>query len=187
MSVRLRPITFTGLGFSSQSTKVATSGSFSVGMLAAEEYAIEVDGVPSAGYVKDIRHGSRSVLRAPLRPGGGQDLRVILARDGGRVAAHVADSDGNGVADANVVVMPSDTATEAALADEIVTGRTDFAGAWSSGMLAPGKCRLVAMYAPVDKSPECIGKLLRAKRDAPEVEVGTGAPAIARVELSGRQ
>jgi hypothetical protein len=63
----------------------------------------------------------------------------------------------------------------------MVTGRTDQNGTWSSAVLAPGKYEVIAPGLPsgvaVDRSPETLGKLLRARSKAQEVDLAASASA----------
>ena len=139
-----------------------------------DEYALQVNGVPAGVYLKDVTYDGHSVLREPLRLGtalGEAGLRIVLARDGGSINAKVADKDGNPAADAYVVVIPASSSSEAMLAAAMLSGQTDQTGAWSSAVLPPGKYFVIASQLPVDKSPECIGKLQRSRNKAEEVEI----------------
>jgi hypothetical protein len=98
-------------------------------------------------------------------------LRVVLARDGGTVAARVADKDGNAVPDARVLILPITVASETALAAAIVSGQCDQNGAWTSNRLAPGKYYVVALYTPYNNSPESIGKLWGSRTHFKEIEL----------------
>jgi hypothetical protein len=155
-------------------------GKFSFEGLFVDDYASQIRGVPAGAYLKDVTYGDRSVLYEPLRPGtatGEATLRVILARDGGKISTKVADKDGNPVADVNVVILPESAASEAALAARMVSGQADQNGAWSSAQLAPGKYYVLATQGPVLKSPEIVNKLWLARSKAKEVDLAPGASA----------
>jgi hypothetical protein len=139
-----------------------------------DDYELNVYGVPHDLYLKDITYGGLSILHEPLRVGsamGNATLRVIVARDGGYVSAKVADKDGNPVPDSYVLIMPSSASSEPALAASLISGQTDQNGVYSSEMLAPGKYLVLASSAPVDSTPEGIGKLMRTRSHAQEVEI----------------
>lgn len=182
VTVQLRPLTRDAIKGESESVKTAVPGTFSFDSLLPDEYAVRISGVPAGAYVKDVTYGGQSVLHAPLRPGSGTAMRITLARDGGRIAAQVADADANPVADAYVVVMPEGVISEVTLADTMVLGRTDQSGAWTSGLLAPGKYVVLARQAPVDRSPECIGQLFRSRGKARSADPGPGATVTVRLE-----
>jgi hypothetical protein len=178
LSVYARPITRAPFRGEAGSSRPSIPGQFSLDNLLMDEYAVQVNGVPAGAYIKDITYDVHSVLREPLRLGtavGEVSLRIVLARDGGSISAKVADKDGNPVADAYVVVIPASSSSEAMLAAAMLSGQTDQTGAWSSAVLPPGKYHVIASQLPVDKSPECIGKLQRSRNKAAEVEIGRGA------------
>ncbi len=165
--------------------RIPIPGSVALKDMAIDDYHVEVlGGIPTGAYVKDITYGDRSVLHQPLRGGtasGQAPLRVVLAAGGGRISAAAMDKDGNPVPDTAVVAFPESAKSEVALADVMVTGRTDQNGTWSSGVLAPGKYEVIAPGLPpgvaVDRSPETLGKLLRARSKAQEVDLAASASA----------
>ena len=109
-----------------------------------------------------------------------------MARDGGYVSAKVADKDGNPVPDSYVLIMPSSVTSESALASNLISGQTDQNGVYSSDMLAPGKYLVLASSAAVDSTPDSIGKLLRSRSHAQEVEIaanGTAQITLPRVAM----
>jgi hypothetical protein len=73
--------------------------------------------------------------------------------------------------------MPASADSEAALASVMTWGNTDSYGAWTSEAIAPGKYYVIAGFLPVDRSPDSIGKLWRARTntEAEQIEVGPGA------------
>lgn len=153
-------------------------GQFAFPKLSLDDYSMRVHGLGPEFYIKDITYAGRSILHEPLRVGsasGDTGIRIAVARDGAVVSSKVADKDGNPVADAAVVLMPAYAAAEAALADTLVTGRTDQNGAWSSARLAPGKYYALATDAQIDKGPECIGALWRARIRAQEIDLAPKA------------
>ena len=184
LTLQLRPLMRRAFDGESGSAKIAAPGPFTLDSLLPDEYALEISGITPGSYVKDATYGGRSVLHAPLEAGSAADLRIVLARDGGRVTARVADPDGNPVADAFLAVMPAGAMSEAALADTMVTGRTDAGGSWSSGLLAPGSYLVCAGRVPWDKSPESVGQLMRARPQAQEVEVAPGETEAAKIEMA---
>ena len=56
-------------------------------------------------------------------------------------------------------------------------GQTDQNGVYFSDMLAPGKYLVLANSAPVDSTPESIGKLWRSRSHAQEVEIAANVTA----------
>jgi sarcosine oxidase gamma subunit len=144
------------------------------------------DNLGAGLYVKDVTYAGVSIRRAPLRVGSALgsevSLRVVLARDGGTISAHVTDRDGNPV-NAYVLMLPAAAGSEIALADSLPTtiSQTDQTGTYTSDMLAPGKYYVLATETPIDQSPECIAKLWRARIKAKEVDLNPGGAV--RVEL----
>jgi hypothetical protein len=190
LSVNTRPITRAPFRGEFRGAKASIPGPFSLDNVFMDEYSLQITDVPAGVYIKDVTYGGHNVLREPLRPGsavGEAGLRIVLARDGGSVSAKVADKDSKPIADAQVVVMPASVASEGALAAAMVSGQTDQNGTWSSALLPPGKYYVIATQFPVDKTPECIGKLWRSRNNAEEVEIGPGrtvqvALALAKIE-----
>ena len=176
--INLRPIARAPFAAELNPPRSPIPGKFSFEGMFVDDYAAQIQGVPASAYLKDVTYGDRSVQYAPMRPGtttGEATLRVILARDGGKISAKVADKDGNPIADSSVVILPASAASEATLAAEMISGQVDQNGAWSTNMLAPGKYYLLATQAPVLKSPEIVGKLWLARSKAREVEITPGA------------
>jgi hypothetical protein len=168
--------------------KSSIPGQFSFDGLVPDEYSMEVRGLSGGLYLKDVTYGGQSVLRKSLRIGSAPAdaaLRLLVARDGGFVAARVADKDGNPIGNANVLLIPANGASEAELAASMQSGATDQNGMWTSAALAPGKYFALASPAAVDKSPESIGKLWRARTRAEEVEVQTNLTARVALEVKG--
>jgi hypothetical protein len=190
LNVNARPMTRAPFQGEVRAARSSIPGQFSLDNLFADEYSLQINGVPAGAYIKDVSYGGHSVLREPLNPGsavGEAGLRITLARDGGTVSAKVADKDNKPIADAQVVAMPAGLASEGALAAVLIYGQTDQNGAWSSALLPPGKYYVIATQLPVDKSPESIGKLWRSRTNSEEVEIGPGRTvqvtlALARIE-----
>ena len=160
--------------------KSSIPGEFSFPGLLLDDYELSVHGIPHNLYLKDITYGGLSILHEPLGVGramGNATLRVIVAPNGGYVSAKVADKDGNPVPDSYVIIVPSSANSESALATNLISGQTDQNGVYSSDMLAPGKYLTLASSAPVDSTPESIGKLLRSRSHAQEVEIAANMTA----------
>jgi hypothetical protein len=145
-----------------------------------DDYIVAVAGLSNGVYLKDATYGGRSILNALFNAGTAAQppiIRFVLARDGGRVTAMVSDNEGKAVCDADVALMPASADSEAALASVMTWGNTDSYGAWTSEAIAPGKYYVIAGFLPVDRSPDSIGKLWRARTntEAEQIEVGPGA------------
>jgi Carboxypeptidase regulatory-like domain len=163
------------------STQVSIPGEFTFeGGLVMDEYGLDIGGVPTGVYVKDVTYGDRSIFYQTLRVGsvvGNAGLRVILGGDGGTISTRVADKDGNPVADCQVAILPATADNEAKFASSVKTGRTDQAGLWSSPTLAPGKYLVLATGDTIDRSPEATGKLWKARTRGEEVEISANGKA----------
>ena len=164
-------------------------GAFSVeGGLLMDDFGLQVSKVPMGVYIKDITYGGHSILYESLRLGsamGDAGLRIVVARDGGTANARVTDKDGNPVAECSIVMMPASAGNEATLAAALTTGKTDLRGAWSSASLAPGKYYALATNDAIDRSPETIAKLWRARVRAQEVEINSNGTAAMTLTVKG--
>jgi hypothetical protein len=178
----LQRLSFKGEG--STSGKFAIPGDFSFNSVALDDYEVRAHVQSPGVYVKDIRYGGSSVLRKPVRIGSqlANELRVVLARDGGAIHVTAADKDGAPVPDASIAIMPADARSEAALADALVTGQTDQEGNWSSGVLAPGKYLVLATQGSVDVAAHTIRKLWNARARAKDVELRPNGSARVTLE-----
>jgi hypothetical protein len=167
-------------------TDMPSEFSFDGGLL-SDDYGLDVRGIPPAFYLKDVSYGGHSILYQPIPVGRAQGdggLRIVLARDGGRITARVTDKDGNPVPDCGVAVLPADAASEAVLAASMKTGRTDQSGTWTSTAVPPGKYSVVATLDPINRSPECIGKLWKARLAAAEVSLAPQGKSSLRLSPS---
>jgi hypothetical protein len=73
-----------------------------------------------------------------------------------------------------IFIFPAGAASEAALAASLISGETDRLGYFYSRALAPGRYRVLASTTALDSSADSIGKLLRARSTAKEVEILPG-------------
>jgi hypothetical protein len=150
------------------------------GGLLMDDYGLDIAGLPVGIYIKDITYGDRSILHQPLRVGsaiGNAALGIVLRRDGGSIAARVADKDGNPVADCTMAILPATADNEAVFAAALKTGKTSQNGTWSSPTLAPGKYFVLATRETIDRSPEAIGKLWKARNRGEEVTLAPNGKA----------
>jgi hypothetical protein len=128
-------------------------------------------------------------MHAPLRVGsatGNAGLRVMVARDGGRLNARVQDKDGNPLGDIRVLVLPADISSEGMLQSALVTGQTDQRGTYRSQALRPGKYFVVATQDRVNATPESIDNLWRSRTRFQEIELapnGTAQATLTPVSL----
>jgi hypothetical protein len=180
ISVRLEPLNRGAFPGESLAARADIPGSFVLSRVLLDDYAVMVSDVPATMYVKEISYAGRSVLREPLRLSSGSgsaELRVVIARDGGAIQVQVRDRDGKPVPEPFVFIFPASAASEPALAASLVSGETDRVGRYYSRALPPGRYRVLASTTALDGSADGIGKLLRARSLAKEVEVLPGGIA----------
>jgi len=120
------------------------------------------------------------VLHAAARVGravGEASLKEVLAQDGARVRATVADKDNNLVADPIVIVAPADVRSEAEWGTIMTGGYADQNGVWTSGLLAPGKYLVMATLSSADYGRDSVVRLWRLRSKMKEVDIAPGATA----------
>jgi hypothetical protein len=151
----------------------------------SDAYELSVRPIPAGAYVKDITYRGHSILNQLFEPGSAaaaDGLRIVLARDGGRISVKAADKDGNAITDANIVVMPANATSEATMASAMITAQTDAFGTWTSGPIAPGKYYIIVTTTPASHSIETIAKLWRARSASEVVEVApNGSAQLTRI------
>ncbi|MEO8369329.1 MAG: carboxypeptidase-like regulatory domain-containing protein [Candidatus Solibacter sp.] len=181
--VNVETITRTNRG----TAQVKIPGEFSFeGGLPMDEFSVDFISVPSGIYVKDVKYGDRSILNRTMRVGtamGNAGLTIVLGRDGGSIATNVADKDGNPVADCTVVILPATAENEAAFAAAFKNGQTDQSGRWTGPTMAPGKYVVLATRDIVNRSPETVAKLWKARARGEEVEIVAGGKPSAHPTL----
>jgi hypothetical protein len=186
LNVWLKPLTRANWMGEQSTHRLDVPGSFTWKDLMVDPYWADLpQGVPTGTYLKEFSYAGKNLLLEPFVPGSGTGeatLRIALGRDGGTIAANVADKDGNAVPDCRVLIMPVHADSEAALAAGIVSGQCNQSGAWRSRMIAPGKYAVLALPVPHNNSPEAIGKLWLLRSKATEVEVSPHGSA--QVKLS---
>jgi hypothetical protein len=183
--VTVSPLTRNAFSGERQPARSLIPGGFSFPSLFLDDYAVRVTGVPRELYIKDVTYAGRSVLHEPLRLGssvGSQELRVIVARDGGFLTVSVSGKENKPVPHSNVFIMPASAVSEAELASVLVAGQADQRGIYTTTALAPGKYYVLASGMLADTSPETLGALWRARLKAKEVQVAAGATMQVTVE-----
>ncbi len=183
--VEAAPLTRYAFSGERQPARSSIPGEFSFPSVFLDDYAARVSGLPRELYVKDITYAGRSVLHEPLRLGssiGSQELRVIVARDGGFLTISVRGKEDKPVPDSSVFIMPAAVVSEAELASRLVAGQADQHGVYSATALAPGRYYVLASDALADTSPETIAMLWRARLKAKEVQIAPRATAQVTVE-----
>ena len=166
-------------------TQAPIPGEFSFDTVPMDEYRMEINAVPDGVYVKDVVYGDRSVLLTTIRPGTGMldtPLRITLARDGGIIQATVSDKDGNPVPECNVIVLPETAPNDAMVAAAMRYSKTDQSGRWRSVTMAPGKYIVLATMDTVNRSPETIGKIWKARTRGETVEIANGGKPAVKLE-----
>jgi hypothetical protein len=188
VSIQLRPTLRTGFPGAAEwnPAKADIPGAFSFPGLFPDDYAVWPT-VRGAGlYIKEVTYSSRSVLHEPLRYGSamlGSGLRVVVGRDGGKIATQLADKDGHPIADAHVTLFPVDAETEGLLAAKMVTGQTDQLGQYTSETLPPGKYYVLASDEEFDATLESIAKLWRSRTGLKQVDLAPNGSAQVNLEL----
>lgn len=160
--------------------EVAAGANYTFEGLLLGDYEVFVTSTPPGTYVQEVLYGGASIRTAPLRLGtalSNATLRVILARDGGRVTVHVEDRDGNPARTQSVILIPQGPSTELAIAGAIKGGATNQDGNWASPVLPPGKYTILTSSARIDFSPESIARLWNARQKGREVEITMGSTA----------
>ena len=143
-----RPAPFAGEGSSGHANP---KGEFSIENMFADDYSLQVTGLPRGFYVKSIFQSGRDVMNEPIRPGG--DVTITLSSDGPVVAGDALDSDDRPVPKAEVMLVPRDQSS-----GSIVSAIADINGKFQmqSG-IAPGEYSIVALsgiYEGEDQNPE---------------------------------
>jgi len=162
-------------------------GEFALQGLLADDYTAMISGIPDGAYVKDILYGGQSALHEPVHAGKtiGTDLRILLATDGGKISLKVQDKDGNPMPDCTTVLFPESANTEATLADSMLPGQTDQYGTYTSSTIAPGTYYVLATSDAVNRTPEGIAKLMRARTQAQKVELkANGSASVTLLPIS---
>ena len=136
-------------------------------------------------YIKDISYGGISVFHRWLRIGtaiGDARLRITLANDGGVLKVSAADSSGKIGGNARVLILPATATSESILADSMITAQAGPSGDFASPALPPGKYYVLATYDLIDKTPEALTAVWRARLLGKEVDINPGATASVTVE-----
>ncbi len=166
LTVSLQSLVYAQHTGESATNKVSVPGSLSIQDLLADNYSLTVRGLGPGMYIESATYNNADVLRHTLRAGASADntpLRITIGENGGSIQVAATDKDSHPADNSFITVFPADAITEADVAATYTSGTTDQTGAWKSGTLAPGKYYAIATPTPADRSPEAIGKLLRAR------------------------
>ncbi len=164
--------------------KVAVPGEMSLDGLLMDNYFLTIRGLAPGMYIESATYNNADVLRHTLRAGTAPDnapLRITIGENGGTIQAVATDKDNNPADSAYITVFPADAITEADIAATYTSGTADQSGSWKSGVVAPGNYYVIATPTPPDRTPETIGKLLRARGQSGPVVVPPGGTANAAV------
>jgi hypothetical protein len=152
--------------------------------LPAGDYDVDAT-VTGELYVKQMTYGGANLLHHTMQFAGADGdtpLRIVVGRDGGRLAVTVNDADSHAVPAATVLIMPEEVTSVASLATRMVVGQADHSGGYTSATLAPGKYSLLACTRTVRRTPEDLGKLFDARSKAQTVELGPKVTTSATIQ-----
>jgi len=124
--------------------------------------------VPPDVYLKKLSFngGSLNDSLVHLSPDTNATLRIEVGGDGARLSFQVTDEDDKPVSDAPVIMVPDGELPAALLADRLLAYRTDPDGICTSGALAPGNYRALALTRQLRPIPEDLEKLRSALSQA---------------------
>lgn len=180
VSVSIEPLLRTFFQGENANTRADIPGTFTLPPALMDDFAVRVFLNAPGLYVKDVTYANQSVLHAPLRLGsaiGNAGMRVIVGQDGAKLSASVAGKDGNPVPDTNIVIVPVENVSEGALAANLVTGKTDQNGQYTSQTLAPGRYYVAATDELFDASAASIARLWASHHSFTEVDLAPNGQA----------
>jgi hypothetical protein len=181
--ISLEPLFRARLGQGDQTyARADIPGTFALPTVLMDDYAAMFFLNGAGLYVKDILYRGQSVRNAPVHVAGVGDFRVVIGQDGAGLTASVTDKAGNPVPDRNVVIVPANVGSEAALAKDFVMGRTDQGGQYALNNLAPGRYYVAATEEAFDASASSIAKLWNSYRSFKEVELTPNSQAQVNLE-----
>ena len=184
LTVLLQSLVYAQHTGDSGENKVGVPGSLSIEGLLVDNYALAIRGLAPGMYIESAAYNNADVLRHTMRAGSAPDnapLRIVIGENGGTIQVAATDKDNNPADSAYITVFPADAITEADIAVTYTTGIADQSGAWKSGVIAPGDYYVIATPTPSNRSPEAIGRLLRARGQSDPVVVPPGGTAKAAV------
>ena len=181
------------------------SSAFTLTLQSNVHYTLLVDTPPPQYYVRDITYtggaGERSLLSNPFEVAdrdASPRLRITMGADAGRIRARVVAQDTKPVANAWVMLLPAFARTEAELATWAAIGVADELGTFQATGLRPGDYWVIATDDPppssvrqpqdtinLDKSPETLGALMKARGRGQRITIAPGGTAEVMTLLSG--
>jgi hypothetical protein len=136
-------------------------------------------------YPKEMTYNNVKLTDGILRvaPGEQGTLHLVMATDVANIVVNVADSAGERVPGATVVLIPQSVASAASLSRLSVRGQTDQNGIYVSPAITPGKYRALATTQTLRWSvPEDLERVLLVLFQAKDVEVAPKDAAQVAVE-----
>jgi hypothetical protein len=188
LRVSTYPSPVAGLAALSANGPVSVPGRFSLEVVAGNSYILAIQGLDSHSYIKDITYDGLSILHKPFVPSGADaNLKVTIGSDAGSMSAGVADVNGRPTAGSAVFIVPVNSRTEGEVAATFLAGISDENGSYRANGLPPGTYDVFAtsdmppgrMYRDesllIERTPDAIGKILRARARGKRVSVGPGS------------
>ena len=81
-----------------------------------------------------------------------------------------------------MIVLPESAPNDALVAASMRNGKSDQSGRFSTGMIAPGKYIVLATMDTVNRSPETIVKIWKARTRGETVEITSGGKPSVKLE-----
>jgi len=184
--------------------EVRIPSSFEFSAIPSLRYDLRVNVQPTANsgtppsfpiYVKAVSVGTEDILRKTYIPGG-EKLRITLGHDGGVIRSRVVDANGQPSIHSAVIVSPASVQSESELATAMVEGLTNDDGVFETRSLSPGRYFVIATDNPppyatigpggrleIQRSPEALTRLLRARFRGQSVEVGPRATVLVNLTV----
>jgi hypothetical protein len=131
--------------------QVAANGAFNLNM-APGDFRLNVNGIPSGHYVKQIRMGTENLLENGFHVAGpvGNPIEIVIGSDGGLVGGSVRDDKSAPFANATVALIPETPNLRRRL-DLYRSVTTDSEGDFQLMAIPPGNYKLFAWdFAPTD-------------------------------------
>jgi hypothetical protein len=184
LTVMLQSLVYAQHTGDSGDNKVGVPGSMSLEGLLVDNYSLSIRGLAPGMYIESAAYNNADVLRHTMLAGTAPDnapLRITIGENGGTLQVVATDKDSTPADNAYIIVFPADAITEADIAASYTGGIADQSGAWKSGVIAPGSYYVIATPSAPDRSPEAIGRLVRARAQSDPVVVppgGTGKAAV---------
>jgi hypothetical protein len=178
-------------------TTVTIPGTTVVKQLRPDAYRLLPRGLPAGTYIKEVTYGNKPHPNDSFAPSSDASmvLKLVIARDGGSVIAHVADRNGP-IPGITTLLIPSFKSQPADLSHEIFECPTQADGSCRNfrlrqggatpGPMAPGKYYILAVNLPYNPAAETFEALARALPKAKTVTIepkGTVEITIEPTEL----